>query len=39
MSVSSVIVYWSCVVHGRGCNPHRSTSTFANVEITSSMMS
>ena len=23
------------VVHGRGCNPHRSTTTFANLEITS----
>jgi len=23
------------VVHGRGCNPHRSTTTLANLEITS----
>jgi len=23
------------MVHGRGCNPHRSTTTFANLEITS----
>jgi len=23
------------MVHGRGCNPHRSTTTFTNVEITS----
>jgi len=23
------------MVHGRGCNPHRCTATFANVEITS----
>jgi len=23
------------MVHGRGCNPHRCTTTFANVEITS----
>jgi len=21
------------MVHGRGCNPHRCTTTFANVEI------
>ena len=26
---------YATVVHGRGCNPHRSTTTFANVEITS----
>jgi len=23
------------MVHGRGCNPHRCTTTFANLEITS----
>jgi len=27
---------YATMVHGRGCNPHRSTTTFANVEITSS---
>jgi len=26
---------YATMVHGRGCNPHRSTTTFANVEITS----
>ena len=27
---------YATMVHGRGCNPHRCTTTFANVEITSS---
>jgi len=26
---------YATMVHGRGCNPHRSTTTFANLEITS----
>jgi len=26
---------YAAMVHGRGCNPHRCTTTFANVEITS----
>ena len=26
---------YATVVHGRGCNPHRCTTTFTNVEITS----
>ena len=26
---------YATMVHGRGCNPHRSTTTFTNVEITS----
>ena len=26
---------YAMMVHGRGCNPHRSTTTFANLEITS----
>jgi len=26
---------YTTMVHGRGCNPHRCTTTFANVEITS----
>ena len=26
---------YATMVHGRGCNPHRCTTTFANVEITS----
>ena len=26
---------YATMVHGRGCNPHRSTTTFANAEITS----
>jgi len=26
---------YATIVHGRGCNPHRCTTTFANVEITS----
>jgi len=26
---------YAMMVHGRGCNPHRCTTTFANVEITS----
>jgi len=25
---------YATMVHGRGCNPHRSTTTFANLEIT-----
>jgi len=25
---------YATMVHGRGCNPHRCTTTFANVEIT-----
>ena len=25
---------YTTMVHGRGCNPHRCTTTFANVEIT-----
>jgi len=27
------------MVHGRGCNPHRSTTTFAKPEMTSLMTS
>jgi len=30
---------YATMVHGRGCNPHRSTTTFTNVEITSLMTS
>ena len=30
---------YATMVHGRGCNPHHSTTTFANVEITSLMTS
>jgi len=30
---------YATMVHGRGCNPHRCTTTFANVEITSLMTS
>jgi len=26
---------YATMVHSRGCNPHRSTTTFANLEITS----
>ena len=26
---------YATMVYGRGCNPHRSTTTFANLEITS----
>jgi len=26
---------YATMVHGRGCNPHHCTSTFANEEITS----
>jgi len=26
---------YATMVHGRGCNPHRSMTTFANWEITS----
>jgi len=26
---------YAMMVHGRGCNPHRSTTTFTNLEITS----
>jgi len=26
---------YTTMVHGRGCNPHRSMTTFANLEITS----
>ena len=26
---------YATMVHGRGCNPHRRTTTFANLEITS----
>ena len=26
---------YATMVHGRGCNPHRSTTAFANLEITS----
>jgi len=26
---------YTMMVHGRGCNPHRSTTSFANLEITS----
>jgi len=26
---------YATMVHGRGCNPHRCTTTFANLEITS----
>jgi len=26
---------YATMVHGRGCNPHRSTTTFANLKITS----
>jgi len=26
---------YTAMVHGRGCNPHRSTTTFANLEIAS----
>jgi len=26
---------YAMMVHGRGCNPHRSMTTFANLEITS----
>ena len=26
---------YATMVHGRGCNPHRCTTTFANVDITS----
>ena len=26
---------YATMVHGRGCNPHRCTTTSANVEITS----
>jgi len=26
---------YATMVRGRGCNPHRSTTTFANLEITS----
>jgi len=26
---------YATMVHGRGCNPHRCTTTFANVEIMS----
>jgi len=26
---------YTMMVHGRGCNPHCCTTTFANVEITS----
>ena len=28
---------YSTMVHGRGCNPHRSTTTFAKPEMTSLM--
>jgi len=37
-SVCSLIMFTSSYVtmlHGRRCNPHRSTTTFANLEITS----
>jgi len=30
---------YATMVHDRGCNPHRCTTTFANVEITSFMTS
>jgi len=30
---------YTTMVHGRGCNPHRSTTTFAKPEITSFMTS
>jgi len=30
---------YATMVYGRGCNPHRCTATFANVEITSLMTS
>jgi len=30
---------YATVVHGRGCNPHRSTATFAKPEMTSWMTS
>jgi len=30
---------YATMVHGCGCNPHRSTTTFANLEITSFMTS
>jgi len=26
---------YATMVHGRGCNPHRCTTAFANLEITS----
>jgi len=26
---------YAMMVHGRGCNPHRCTTTFSNLEITS----
>jgi len=26
---------YATMVHGRGCNPHRCTTTFTNLEITS----
>jgi len=28
-------ISYATMVHGRGCNPHRCTTTFANVEIKS----
>ena len=30
---------YATMVHGRGCNPHRSMTTFAKPEITSFMTS
>jgi len=30
---------YDTMVHGRGCNPHRCKTTFANLEITSLMTS
>jgi len=35
MTISPCTSGYATMVHGRGCNPHRCTTTFANVEITS----
>jgi len=45
LASSSISSHWRCItnntsgyatmVHGRGCNPHRCMTTFANLEITS----
>ena len=33
--MSTLTSGYATMVHGRGCNPHRSMTTFANLEITS----
>jgi len=39
MTIMKITSGYATVVHGRGCNPHRCTTTFAKVEITSLMTS